>query len=247
MHNLKVMETAFYQSESDQPHPGRARALIRAHPEVRELMVRNPWTALIAVSIVILQTVIACGMGKLGFSYWWLSLVLAFCIGAFANHANYVIIHDATHNLIFRSPSWNKMVAVIADLPNLTPGAMGFRVFHLKHHSHQGDYEWDADLANHWEARLVGNKWYRKAIWLMLFPFFSGNAAASIESRQNVGPLVLHQSGMRDLVRCRDRLFLRLGRISLSRVRVLIFDWTASGRRALDSGALHVRFRPGDV
>jgi sphingolipid delta-4 desaturase len=64
------------------------------------------------------------------------------------------------------------MVAIIADLPNLTPGAMGFRVFHLKHHSHQGDYEYDADLANHWEARLVGNKWYTKATWLMLFPFF---------------------------------------------------------------------------
>src|SRR6476620_8210406 len=137
------MQVAFYQSESEQPHPGRARAIIKAHPEVRELMVRNPWTALIA-----------------------------FCVGAFANHANYVIIHDATHNLIFRSPSWNKMVAIIADLPNLTPGAMGFRVYHLKHHSHQGDYEWDADLANHWEARLVGNSWWRKAIWLMLFPFF---------------------------------------------------------------------------
>src|SRR5438034_5472294 len=172
MHSLKSMQAAFYQSESDQPHPSRARAIVRAHPEVRELMVRNPWTALIAVSIVILQTTIACAMGKLGFSYCWLSLILAFCIGAFANHANYVIIHDATHNLIFRNPSWNKMVAVIADLPNLTPGAMGFRVFHLKHHSHQGDYEYDADLANHWEARLVGNKWYRKAIWLMLFPFF---------------------------------------------------------------------------
>ena len=64
------------------------------------------------------------------------------------------------------------MVAIVADLPNLMPGAMGFRVYHLKHHSHQGDYEYDADLANHWEARLVGNKWYRKAIWLMLFPFF---------------------------------------------------------------------------
>jgi len=166
------MQAAFYPSESDQPHPGRARAIIKAHPAVRQLMVRNPWTALIALSIVILQTAIACWMGTLGFGYWWISLLIAFCIGAFANHANYVIIHDATHNLIFRSPGWNKMVALIADLPNLTPGAMGFRVYHLKHHSHQGDYEWDEDLANHWEARLVGNKWYRKAIWLMLFPFF---------------------------------------------------------------------------
>ena len=68
MHNLKVMEAAFYQSECDQPHPSRARAIIKAHPEVRQLMARNPWTALIAVSIVVLQTVIACGMGKLGFS-----------------------------------------------------------------------------------------------------------------------------------------------------------------------------------
>ena len=166
------MQAAFYQSESDQPHPGRARTIIKAHPEVRQLMVRNPWTALIAVSIVVLQTGIAYAMGAFGFNYWWLSLLIAFCVGAFANHANYVIIHDATHNLIFRNQSWNKMVAVIADLPNLAPGAMGFRVYHLKHHSHQGDYEYDADLANHWEARLVGNKWYRKAIWLMLFPFF---------------------------------------------------------------------------
>lgn len=166
------MQAFFHQSEFDQPHPGRARAIIKVHPEVRQLMVRNPYTALIALSLLIMQTAIAFGMGTLGFGYWWLSLLIAYCIGAFANHANYVIIHDATHNLIFRSKSWNKMVAIIADLPNLTPGAMGFRVYHLKHHSHQGDYEYDADLANHWEARLVGNKWYRKAIWLMLFPFF---------------------------------------------------------------------------
>ena len=58
------MQVAFYQSESEQPHPGRARAIIKAHPEVRELMVRNPWTALIAVSIVLMQTAIALGMGQ---------------------------------------------------------------------------------------------------------------------------------------------------------------------------------------
>jgi sphingolipid delta-4 desaturase len=108
------MQVAFYQSESEQPHPGRARAIVKAHPEVRELMVRNPWTAFIAVSIVLMQTAIAFGMGQLGFGYWWLSLLIAFCVGAFGNHANYVIIHDATHNLIFRNPGWNKMVAIIA-------------------------------------------------------------------------------------------------------------------------------------
>jgi sphingolipid 4-desaturase/C4-monooxygenase len=169
---LKSMGDGFYQSEFEHPHPARARAIIKSHPEVRQLMVRNPYTAVITLSILVLQTSIAFAMGKLGFHFWWLSAVLAYCAGAFANHANYVIIHEATHNLVLRNKSLNKMVAIIADLPNLMPGAMGFRVYHLKHHSHQGDYEHDADLANHWEARLVGDKWYRKALWLMFFPLF---------------------------------------------------------------------------
>ena len=66
------MRAAFYQSGIDHPHLGRARSLLKAHPEIRELMVRNPWTALIALSIVVFQTGIAFGMGKLGIHYWWL-------------------------------------------------------------------------------------------------------------------------------------------------------------------------------
>ena len=167
------MQAAFYQSESEQPHPGRARAIIKAHPEVR--------------AVDGAQSVDCADRGldpghangdRVRDGPAWASVTGgSVCLSLTASArsrttANYVIIHDATHNLIFRNQSWNKMVAIVADLPNLTPGAMGFRVYHLKHHSHQGDYEWDADLANHWEARLVGNKWYRKAIWLMLFPFF---------------------------------------------------------------------------
>src|SRR2546423_466966 len=92
MESAKVgspMQERFFQSELDQPHPGRARAIIAAHPEVRQLMVRNPWTAIIALSVVILQTSIAYAMGKLGFGYWWLSLLIAYAVGAFANHCNY--------------------------------------------------------------------------------------------------------------------------------------------------------------
>jgi sphingolipid delta-4 desaturase len=164
------MQENFYQAEFDQPHPERTRAILKAHPEVRSLMGRNPATALIAVLILVVQTAIAFWMGKLGMDYWWLSLVVAYLFGAFANHCAYVIIHDAAHNLIFQSKNWNRLIAILADLPNLGPGAMGFRVYHLKHHAHQGDYEVDVDLPNRWEARLVGNVWYRKALWLMLFP-----------------------------------------------------------------------------
>src|ERR1700736_1370499 len=164
------MAAVFYQSELDQPHPARTRAIIKAHPEVRQLMVRNPYTALIALAVLLLQTSIAFWMGSLGFGYWWLSLLIAYLVGAFVNHTNYVVVHDATHNLLFQKKSWNNLIAIMADLPNLLPAAMGFRVYHLKHHSHQGAYELDIDLPSRWEARLVGNIWYRKAIWMMLFP-----------------------------------------------------------------------------
>src|SRR6184192_4431787 len=133
------------------------------------------------------------------------------------------------------------MVAIIADLPNLTPGAMGFRVYHLKHHSHQGDYEYDADLANHWEARLVGNKWYRKALWLMLFPFFQLTRPPRLKAVK-MWDRVLHQLRVCSGVRCRHCLFLWLAGVSLSSVRVFLFDWAASGWCPLDSGALHIRF-----
>ncbi len=127
-------------------------------------------------------------------------MLVAYCVGAFANHANYVIIHDAAHNLIFRNKSWNKLIAILADLPNLGPGAMGFRVYHLKHHAHQGDYEIDVDLPNRWEARLVGNVWYRKAIWLMLFPLLQLYPATASENLHDVESLVVSQSGVRHRV-----------------------------------------------
>ena len=50
--------------------------------------------------------------------------------------------------------------------------SIGFSICHLAHHARQGDYRTDADLAGNWEARLIGNRWYAKALWLLLFPLF---------------------------------------------------------------------------
>ena len=133
---------------------------------------RNRWTAAILLLVVGLQTALAWGFGSLGLGAWWMSLVAAWCVGAFANHCLWVIIHEATHNLIFKSRVLNQWALIFADLPNAFPGATGFRIYHLKHHLHQGDYEYDADLPNRWEARLIGNSFIRKALWELLFPFF---------------------------------------------------------------------------
>jgi sphingolipid 4-desaturase/C4-monooxygenase len=166
------MADGFAYSTAEQPHPARTRAILQAHPEVRSLMGRNPATAIILAGVVLLQTAMAAAVGRPGFDHWWLALIAAYVIGAFANNCLYVIIHEATHNLIFANRKLNRIAGLIADLPNVIPGSNGFTVFHLAHHAYQGDYGRDGDLPSHWEARLVGNRWYAKAVWLLLFPLF---------------------------------------------------------------------------
>jgi sphingolipid delta-4 desaturase len=174
---------SYFTSTKDHPHPARSRAILKAHPEVRQLMGRNPWTALLLAALVALQVGLGIGFSYLGPDFWWLALIAAYFIGAFANHSLYVIIHEATHNLIFRNRALNRLSAIIADLPNVVPAAIGFWVFHLKHHAHLGDYEQDADVATEWEARMVGNRWYLKALWLFLFPVFQLVRLMRMDSR----------------------------------------------------------------
>lgn len=153
-------------------HSERARAILKAHPEIRVLFGRNPWTAAVTALIVATQFLVAAGLGHAGTSYWWLALIAGYGFGAFLNHALYVVVHDATHNLVFRARALNRLVILAADLPMVLPGAMSFRAGHLAHHSHLGDRIRDLDVPSPWEARLVGHSAWRKALWLFLFPLF---------------------------------------------------------------------------
>jgi sphingolipid 4-desaturase/C4-monooxygenase len=176
------MASDFHLSAIDQPHPDRTQAILRAHPEVRQLMGRNPWTAAILMLLLTIQIAISGVLGWAGTGYWWLALILAYGVGAFANHSLYVIIHEATHNLIFNNRTLNRVAAITSDLPNVLPGAIGFSICHLQHHAHQGDYHRDADIASAWEARLVGRSWLGKAIWLLFFPFFQVTRPARLRA-----------------------------------------------------------------
>jgi sphingolipid delta-4 desaturase len=155
---------------ADRSHVERRKLILEKYPKVRELFGKDPVTFKITAAIFVGQFVIAAILGSLGLSYWWLSLLMAICVGAFANHANFVIIHDAIHNCVFESPLANKWTAILADLSNAFPTAMGFRCYHIKHHSHLSAYDYDADIPSRWEVEWVGNSGWRKAAWLFFFP-----------------------------------------------------------------------------
>jgi sphingolipid delta-4 desaturase len=159
----------FRYSDQPEPHRSRTKAILRDHPEVRKLFGPNIWSFAIIVGVVAFQYTVAYLLRD---QPWWLIVAVAWGVGAYCNHAMYVMIHDAAHSLIFRRRAANEFAAILADCTNVIPAAMSFRSYHLKHHAHQGVYDLDADLPNRWEARLIGNTAFGKAIWFLLFPFF---------------------------------------------------------------------------
>jgi len=152
-----------------EPHPGRTAAILKAHPEVRSLFGRTPATALVVAAILALQLGLAYALRS---QPWWVLVLCAFSVGAVVHHTCFVVIHEATHSLVFKGRTANLLVAIAANLLHLIPSAVTFTRFHLVHHRHQGEYELDADLASHLEAKLVGNSVLGKTLWFAFFPLF---------------------------------------------------------------------------
>ncbi len=154
-----------------QPHLGRRKEILKKYPEVKKLFGPTPSTAIWTVGIVALQFSIAIALQN---TAWWLVLLTAWGIGAFCEHALFVIIHECTHNLAFKRISWNKALGIIANLPGFFPAAIGFRNYHLLHHRDLAEPGWDADVPGPKEAAWVGNSAFRKALSLFFFSAVQG-------------------------------------------------------------------------
>ena len=167
---MSATKTDFQYAETAEPHISRTKEIINKYPEIKKLMGRNPNTFLYTLGIVILQIVIAWFLAD---KQWWMALVVAYCIGAFANHALFVLMHEFTHNMVFKNRIANLWGGILCDIPNGFPTSVSFRKYHLKHHAFQGHYDIDADLPSKWEAKLIGSNFIGKSIWLAFFPVFT--------------------------------------------------------------------------
>ena len=159
----------FTHTDEREPHHHRTKAILRRHPDVRALIGKNPATFLIILAIVAAQIALSIALRD---APWWMIGLVAYGIGAFADHALFVMVHECAHNLVFKSTRLNMMAAIIANLPQFFPSAVSFKRYHLKHHAFQGVHELDADLPGYWEAKLINKYAIGKATWLLLFPLF---------------------------------------------------------------------------
>ena len=163
---LTRLEPDYINAQVPEPHRTRRRQILASHPEVQALAGPARYSVLFIVGLVIFQIGAAVAVRH---SPWWLLLIVAYVVGAVANHALLVLIHECTHNLVWKGTRGNRILAILANVPILFPAAMSFRTYHLLHHKYQGDLEYDADLPGPTEARLIGNSSLRKTIWLLFF------------------------------------------------------------------------------
>jgi sphingolipid delta-4 desaturase len=159
----------FIWVDSSEPHRKRTREILQKYPEVKKLITKNPNTIWWILACVGIQVFLAYLLKDQSL---WVIAAVAWIFGAFPTHTLFVCIHEASHNLIFRKPSWNIFAGILANFPSLAPTAISFKNYHLKHHAFQGVHELDADLPDYWEAKLINNYFIGKALWLLLYPFF---------------------------------------------------------------------------
>ncbi|MEO5683510.1 MAG: fatty acid desaturase [Chitinophagaceae bacterium] len=164
-----AIRTDFVHSTKQEPHRLRTKEILKAHPEMRKLIGKNPNTIFVIIGIVAFQVVMAWLLKD---QSWWLVVGTAYLLGAFADHALFVMIHECAHHLLFKNRAANRWAGMIANMPQLFPSSISFERYHIKHHSFQGIHELDADLPNKWEAKLINNYFIGKVIWLLFYPIF---------------------------------------------------------------------------
>src|SRR6266487_2869446 len=124
------MDSFLINEQAQQIHIQRRKDIIKRYPEVKLLFGSYPLSAPLIAGLVALQWTVAW---LLRAQPWYGIVLVAYLGGAVINHALYVLMHEATHNLIFDTPMFNKIFALICDFALMVPSAMSFRKYHLLH------------------------------------------------------------------------------------------------------------------
>ncbi|KIW12650.1 hypothetical protein PV08_09928 [Exophiala spinifera] len=150
-HGQETVEDKFFWTYTEEPHRTRRQAIIKAHKEVLQLCGPEPLTKYLVLAVVLLQITCA-SLLRNSAVFSWPFFLTAYIVGASANQNLFLAIHEISHNLAFRTPIYNRLFAIFANLPIGIPYSAGFRQYHLTHHKSLGVDGVDTDLPTALEA-----------------------------------------------------------------------------------------------
>ncbi len=116
-------------------HRDRARRMLRDHPEIRDLMGREPMTAVWCVLYAACQVGLAAWAA---FQPLWVLVLVAYVVGSYLNICLFNLAHDCNHSLVFRRRNWNRWLFTLTSLPMMLPGHHSWWIEHHVHHNSLG-------------------------------------------------------------------------------------------------------------
>jgi len=154
-----------------QPHWTRRKEIAKVHPEVQKLQRIDRFTGVWVVTTVAILVGLAWAVQK--FELSWLGIfALAYCVGAFICHAQWVLIHELGHDLVFSTPLVNTFFLLLCNVTHIIPSGISFRYFHKQHHAFLNETYKDPDVPSEIEDKIFGHSMLGKATWLSFFSVF---------------------------------------------------------------------------
>mmetsp|Transcript_45489 Transcript_45489/g.106878 ORF Transcript_45489/g.106878 Transcript_45489/m.106878 type:complete len:343 (+) Transcript_45489:31-1059(+) len=144
--------TDFIYRDQAEPHATRKTEILKAHPEIKELMGPEPLTKYCVAGTVALQIFMAIWTQDWSWPYY---LAAVYVVGATANHSLFLAIHELSHMLGFKNNSYNKLCGMVANWPIVFPYCITFKEYHMAHHRYQGEDGVDTDIPTWLEGWLI--------------------------------------------------------------------------------------------
>jgi sphingolipid delta-4 desaturase len=157
------------KDDLDEPHVKRRHAILKKHPEIKNLNGPVASTKWIALGLTSTQISLAYYFSKVYPNNYALVATAYFVGGTITSLAG-VVIHEVTHGLTFKSVFLNRMLGLFVNSILPVPIAMSFRRYHLEHHAYQGVLGRDPDLPLEFEYKLIGANPVGKFLFMLFFP-----------------------------------------------------------------------------
>jgi len=138
-------------SIDSQWHSSRSKKILCQYPEIKQYFGNYPPSIIAIAFLVALQWLIAWLVQDLS---WWQVGAIAFLVGQFILHSLGIFVHEAAHNLIFKSRVGSNLALLLIVCGSLSFGeSLAYIGVHGKtHHLQLNDYQYDHEL---WDRKLV--------------------------------------------------------------------------------------------
>ncbi|MBS0203283.1 MAG: fatty acid desaturase [Planctomycetes bacterium] len=113
-------------------HRERAREMLQAHPEIKELFGHYPLTAVWCVLMAGTQLGIAAAMSHFP---WWVAILTAYLVGALLNITLFQLAHECDHLNVFRTKFWNRYLFTLTSIPMFLSAHHTWWTEHIVHHN----------------------------------------------------------------------------------------------------------------